>query len=95
MKKGDRIDEIYEVVSFIKNQMVKGFADVEDRFVSLEDRFVSLEDRFVSLEKKVDLHHDEVIGKLDGVNRRIDNEVDKRKVLDVRASKLETKVFGK
>ncbi len=84
MKKGDRIDEIYEVVEFIKDSMVRGFAHVEDRFLEVRSELSKVKDRVFAIE-----------GKLDDINKRIDNEVDKRKQLDVRASKLETKVFGK
>lgn len=58
----DKQDEIFEVVLFLKEQIVN--------------------------------NHTELIAKLDGVNRRIDNEVDQRKTIDVRVNKLEEKVFG-
>ena len=65
----DKLDDIYEVVLFLKEKLV-------------------------AMDEKVDKNHFELTSKLDGVNRRVDNEVDQRKTIDVRVTKLEEKVFG-
>lgn len=80
----DKLDDIYEVVLFLK-----------EKLVAHDTQFESVGHKFLSLEEKIEKNHQELIAKLDGVNRRVDNEVDKRKTIDVRVTKLEEKVFGK
>ena len=78
MSEDNRIDEIYEVVAFIKDNMATKFelAEVKSDVAEVKDRVFAIE------------------GKLDGINRRVDDVVDKNKQFDVRTTKLETKVFG-
>lgn len=62
----------------------------------LTDVVLFIKDRIVRSEEKIDIIDTRTISvesKLDGINNRIDLEVDKRKSLEVRTAKLEEKVF--
>ncbi|MBI5456370.1 hypothetical protein HY969_01385 [Candidatus Kaiserbacteria bacterium] len=81
-KKGDKIDQVLEVVEFIKDRMVTKSELKEDlgNFATKED-LKETEERLTQA----------INSKNDGAHRRLDQEVDKRKLLEVRVSKLETR----
>lgn len=81
----DKADEILEVVSFMKKRMV-----TKDELATLEERMATKEDLTVLEEQmatKEGLARVEL--KVDGVINRLDDELDKRKVLEVRVGRLE------
>lgn len=83
----DRADEIFEVVSFIKDRIVT----LEERVGTVEERVGTIEERMVTKEA---LARTESSLKNDirGLGNRLDDELDKRKVLDVRVGKIEEKI---
>lgn len=71
-----RVDEILEVVLFMKEHIIR----IEDRLGVIEQRLDSIESRTGKVER--DVH---------GLYNRLDDELDKRKVLEVRVGRLETR----
>ncbi len=76
-------------VDDLASAVAKGFADVEERMATKED-LAATEKR---LEAKMDVGFEQVAGKIDGLGRRIDNEVENRAQIETRVRKVEEVVF--
>ena len=75
----DKIDEIIEVVGFIKDRMVTK-DDLQKELNPIKEDIVLIKERVFAIE-----------GKLDGINTRIDREAERNFEQDVRLQKLESK----
>ena len=75
----DKIDEIIEVVGFIKDRMITK-DDLQKDLNPIKEDIVLIKERVFAIE-----------GKLDGINTRIDREAERNFEQDVRLQKLESK----
>ncbi len=82
-----QLDHIAEVVDGLALAVAKGFEDVKQELRG------EMKVGFDKLDKKMDEGFEGVNGKIDGINRRIDNEADQRVGLGLRVEKVEAKVF--
>ncbi len=82
-----------------KDSHDRNMNDLIEIVVSIKDNMVT-KTEFAELEKKVDegfksvgTQFEQVNGKIDGIHRRIDAELEQRKLLEDRVSKVEAEVF--
>lgn len=69
--------------------------EVLDTVLFIKGRVAAVETDLHSFREEVNHFREEMNGKLNGIGNRNDDIVDKNKALDVRTTKLETKVFGR
>jgi chromosome segregation ATPase len=70
---------------------MKGY--IENNLVTKEELSKELNSLEKKLEKRMDTGFEEVNGKIDGLNRRIDNEAENRAQIETRVRKVEEAVF--
>lgn len=80
------VEDILEIVV-----SMKGY--IENNLVTKEGLSEELESLEKKLEKRMDVGFEEVNGKIDGLGRRIDNEVEHRAQIETRVRKVEEVVF--
>ncbi len=80
------VADVLEIVVSMKDYMEKNLVTK----VELSEELNSLEKK---LEKRMDVGFEEVNGKIDGLGRRIDNEVENRAQIETRVRKVEEVVF--
>ena len=80
------VADVLEIVVSMKDYMEKNLVTK----VELSEELNSLEKK---LEKRMDVGFEEVSGKIDGLGRRIDNEVENRAQIETRVRKVEEVVF--
>jgi len=77
----------------------KNIADLIEITIAVRDRLVDVEEKMATkvnlaaLEKKVDEGFEGVNGKIEGLHRRMDAELEQKRVVEDRVSKIEIKVF--
>lgn len=79
----EKADEILEIVSFLKDRMAtkEDIGELAGRMDSMDERMATKEDLAeLKAELKRDIH---------GLGNQLDNELDKRKALEVRVDTLE------
>jgi len=82
-----QINHIAEVVDGLALAVAKGFEDVKQELRG------EMKVGFDKFDKQMGEGFEKVNGKLDGINRRIDNEADQRVELGLRVEKIEVKIF--
>lgn len=81
------LNEVLETVIFIKKNVEK-----MEETIATKDDLADLERRMATnLTETESRLHNEIVSKTGGISRRLDEELDKRKVLDVRVTNLERK----
>ena len=80
------VEDVLEIVV-----SMKGY--IENNLVTKEELSKELGSLEKKLEKRMDVGFEEVNSKIDGLNRRIDNEVENRAQIETRVRKVEEVVF--
>jgi len=88
-----QLDRIEKVVGTLAEKTTRLEGAVDDLTAAVAKGFAGIEERMAT---KIELAEVEerLGGKIDGVNRRIDAEVDKRVEIETHVRKLETAVFS-
>lgn len=92
----DRIEKVVGTLAEKTSQTDKNVEDILEIVVSMKSYMESdlaTKAELSELEKKMDTGFEEVNGKIDGLNRRIDNEVENRAQIETRVRKVEEAVF--
>ncbi len=76
------VEDVLEIVVSMKDYMEKNLVTKAE-----------LSEELNSLEKRIDVRFEEVNSKIDGLGRRIDNEVENRAQIETRVRKVEEAVF--
>ena len=82
------VDDLIEIVVSIKDNMVTKteFTELDKK---VDEGFAKTEQRF----KNIDHQFEGTNGKIEGLHRRIDAELEQRKLLEDRVSKVEAEAF--
>lgn len=89
-----KIKDILEIVLFLKDRMVSvegRLTGVEEKLTGVEGRLTGVEERLTGVEEKLELTRMELKRDIHGLVNRLDNELDKRKALEVRVGRLEAR----
>jgi methyl-accepting chemotaxis protein len=91
-----QVDHIEEVVDTLARAVAHGFEEVHGEFTNIrsemQDGFTSIRSEMAT-KAEMSKGFEGVNARIEGINRRIDNEADQRVELGLRVEKVEAKVF--